>query len=88
MDSTLSAQQSQRLSERFDVVVVVHDHSWGDTDTVVLEVQADRQHCIVKAFGPDNHHFGREAQAHREFLTPLTGAGRAPLALHMMTVRG
>ena len=83
MDSTMSAEQRQRLSERFDDVVVVHDHSWGDTDTVVLEVQADRRHSIVKAFGPDNHHFEREAQAHREVLTPWTGAGRAPLALHI-----
>src|SRR5690625_1104494 len=70
----LNPEHRAALQRRFNDVVVLHDHSWGDTDTTVLEVEADGQHCIVKTFGPDNHHFEREAQAHREFTTPLLAA--------------
>lgn len=79
----LNPEHRASLQRRFDDVVVLHDHSWGDTDTAVLELEADGQHCIVKTFGPANHHFEREAHAHREFTTPLLATDTAPRVLHI-----
>ena len=64
-------------------MTVLVDHSWGETSTKVLEAVADGQHCIIKSFGPKNHHFERELLAHREFLAPLLERETAPKLIHV-----
>lgn len=71
------------LQQKFNDVTVLVDHSWGDTSTKVLEVEADGQRSIVKTFGPENHHFERELLAHREFLDPLRGREAVPDLVHV-----
>lgn len=56
---------------------IVTDHSWGITDTVVLHVKNDLGEYIVKAFGPDNHHFERELLAYQSASPTLANQDRA-----------
>lgn len=73
----------EALSQRFDHVEVLADHSWGDTSTKVFELEADGEHCIVKTFGLENHHFEREVMAHRDFLAPLREHRVVPDLVHV-----
>lgn len=43
---------------------VVADLSWNQVDTVVLHVRHGGRDLIVKAGAPENHHIGRELDAH------------------------
>ena len=79
----LPATVHHALRQRFGAVAVFADHSWGDTSTKVFEVEADSQHCIVKTFGPENHHFERELLAHRAFLAPLRERHVVPDLVHV-----
>lgn len=54
------------------------DHSWGLTDTVVLELNSGQGRFILKAGGPENSDIRRELRAHRLWLAPWTARGRAP----------
>lgn len=62
---------------------LVHDHSWGLTDTRVLQLSSDAGQHIVKTWGPGNRHFQREAAAHRGYTRPLRQTGHAARLLHV-----
>lgn len=70
---------------------IVTDLSWHITDTIVLLVeQAGTQH-VVKAFGPNNHHFEREHDAlttHAPALGAFTGQLRAASTTARVLVMG
>lgn len=71
------------LQRRFAKITVRADHAWPGMPTRVLEADVDGRRCIIKVFDPDNHHFERELQAHREFLAPLRAIGAAPDLVHV-----
>ncbi len=59
-------------------VRVVADLSWGQVDTVVLDVVTEGgREAIIKASGPDNHHLDRELDAHDGWTAPLEAEGLA-----------
>lgn len=74
---------AEALRARFGEIVVRADHSWGDTSTKVIEIEAGGQACIVKTFGPENQHFERELLAHSQFLAALRDRGAVPELLHV-----
>lgn len=78
----LPPHQHGLLREWLPGAEVVHDHSWGLVDRHVLEVRHGRDHYVVKAGGPDDHHMDRELRAHREWLGPWVSRGRAPRLVH------
>lgn len=81
MDSPLSAlsdAQRDLLQSWLPDLRVVHDHSWGLVDNVVLEVEEAGRHFIVKADGEDTQHIPRELDAHEQWLAPWVDLGRAP----------
>jgi len=82
LDPRLSPEQNDLVSVWLPGAQVIRDHSWGLTSTLVLEVAVGRKRCIVKGAGADDGHFGRELQAHREWLKPWVSRGRAPRLLH------
>ena len=76
----LSAQQQRLLRSWLPGYEVVADHSWGQTDTVVLRVRAGGTDLVVKAGGPSNHHPRREIVARRRWTGPWLRTGAvAPL---------
>ena len=77
----LSDDQRALLEQWFPDLEVVADWSWGLTDTVVLHARSGGREVVVKAAGPENHHIGREIQAHREWVGVLAERGLAPLLL-------
>ena len=79
----LPAPVDDALRQKFSEVTVLADHSWGDTSTKVFELEADGEHCILKTFGPENHHFEREVMAHRDFLAPLRERRVVPDLVHV-----
>ncbi|KGN38648.1 phosphotransferase [Knoellia subterranea] len=79
----LTPGQAALVGEWLPGFVVVHDHSWGLTSTVVLEVRAAGAHFVVKAADASDGHFPREVRAHREWLEPWTARGRAPRLRHV-----
>jgi aminoglycoside phosphotransferase (APT) family kinase protein len=79
---TITATQQALLDRWLPGAEIVKDHSWGVVQTTVLEVRHDGRRLIVKAGGPADHHLAREIRAHREWLTPWTSRGRAPLLRH------
>lgn len=78
----LSTRQRDLLADWFPGARVVRDHSWGLVARTVLEIEHDGATYIVKAGGPDDHHMTRELRAHREWLSPWTSRGRAPVLVH------
>jgi hypothetical protein len=74
----LSPRQRTLLNSWLPGAAVMKDHSWGIVETTVLEVTHGEGHFIVKAAGAADHHIERELRAHRHWLTPWTGIGRAP----------
>lgn len=63
-------------------VEFVSEHGWGLVDTAVLRVRAGGRELTVKAAGPENHHIGREIDAHEQWTGPLLAGERAPQLLH------
>jgi hypothetical protein len=83
LDPRLSPEQRELVSLWLPGARVLHDHSWGLTSTVVLEVATrGGTCCIIKAADEDDGHLRRELQAHREWLEPWVLSGRAPRLLH------
>lgn len=72
----LDAAQRQVVDEALGAWRVVADHSWGQTDTVVLQVEAAGERYIVKAAGPANGHIAREVRGHREWTAPWRATGQ------------
>ncbi|MFK5688030.1 phosphotransferase enzyme family protein [Ornithinimicrobium sp. LYQ92] len=77
----LSSRQQAVVDGWLPGAEVVADHAWGLVDTTVLQVRHQGQELTVKAGGPDNHHIGREIDAHEHFTAPLR-PDRAPRLLH------
>ncbi|SDS52299.1 phosphotransferase [Actinoplanes derwentensis] len=78
----IESRQRELLDEWFPGAEIVRDHSWGLVQTTVLELAYDSRQLIVKAGGDSDHHIARELHAHRHWLRPWTGLGRAPTLLH------
>lgn len=78
----LSPAQRELVGEWLPGAEVARDHSWGLTGTVVLEVVVGTERVIVKAADEADGHLGRELRAHREWLGPWVGRGRAPRLIH------
>lgn len=78
----LGPRQRRLVADWLPGVEVVHDHSWGLVDRVVLELESGGQRFILKAGGPDDHHQQREVRAHLEWLEPWTARGLAPRLAH------
>jgi hypothetical protein len=76
--ATLDERQRDLLVTWLPGLRVVRDLGWGLVDSTVLEVEVGGARFVVKADGATNHHVPREVRAHREWLAPWTGAGRAP----------
>lgn len=79
----LSRGQEQVLRSWLPGYDVVADHSWGLTDTVVLQVRHGDQELIVKAGGPGNHHIRREIRARRGWTGPWLRTGSVGALLHV-----
>lgn len=77
----LSPQQVRLLEIWAPGSRVVADHSWGLTDTVVVEIASGRGRAIVKAGGPSNHHIDRELRAHQGWTRAWVQAGRTSTLL-------
>jgi hypothetical protein len=78
----LTRAQLDRLRRWLPGAVLLAEHSWGLTDTVVLHLRHAGRELTVKAFGPTNHHFERELAAHRELTGPLLAEERVPRLVH------
>lgn len=74
----LSPAQRARLDHWLPGARVIHDHSWGLVDNVVLEVESAHEQYIVKADGESTHQIGRELDAYEQLLSPWISIGRAP----------
>ncbi len=73
----LTPRQRDLLEHWLPGSTVVRDHSWGQVDRVVLEVDCDGTSYAVKASGPTDGHLAREVRAHREWLGPWRATGHA-----------
>lgn len=73
----LTAEQRLRVQTWIGAGRVIADHSWGQTDTIVLEVEWQATRFIVKAGGTKNGHILREIRAHRHWTGPWVSTGRA-----------
>jgi hypothetical protein len=78
----LTPGQRLLLDEWLPGAVVMHDHSWGHSDTTVLELRHDGTRVAVKAGGASDRHIAREVHAHLNWLQPWTVTGRAPALMH------
>ncbi|MBD3943396.1 phosphotransferase [Microbacterium sp. NEAU-LLC] len=79
----LSAAQRALVGEWMPAAEVVADLSWNLVDTVVLRVRHDGDEFVVKAAGPDGHHFARELDAHLGgLLSVWADGGNAPVMRH------
>ncbi len=76
--ASLTAPQRSLLEGWLPGLRVVHDHSWGLVENLVLEVEAGGRPYIVKADGASHHHVQRELDAHELWVQPWVAAGRAP----------
>ncbi|HTJ32571.1 MAG TPA: aminoglycoside phosphotransferase family protein [Dactylosporangium sp.] len=74
----LSARQRALLQRWLPGASVERNHSWGLVETTVLEMTCAGSRFIVKAGGDGDRHIERELHAHRQWLAPWTGRGRAP----------
>jgi aminoglycoside phosphotransferase len=80
----LSPEQASLVTAWLPHATLVRDHSWGLTDTTVLQLRrSEGEDVVVKAAGPGNHHLDREVTAHESWLRPWTSRGRAPTLLHV-----
>lgn len=78
----ISERQRRALFGWFPDAVVEQDHSWGLTETTVLQVRSGELRFIVKAAPPGDKHLARELQAHAQWLSPWVERGRAPRLVH------
>ncbi|MQW75199.1 aminoglycoside phosphotransferase family protein [Nocardioides sp. dk4132] len=78
----MSGQQADLLAEWLPGWRLVRDLGWGLVGTTVLQVEHDGGPYVVKAGDAADHHLARELRAHREWLTPWTSRGRAPVLVH------
>lgn len=78
----ISEHQRRVLFDWFPDAVIEHDHSWGLTETAVLQVRSGALRYIVKAAPPADKHLAREFQAHSQWLGPWLERGRAPRLAH------
>lgn len=78
----LDPAQSETVERWFPTAELVADHSWGEVESVVLQLRHARKHVIVKAGGPSNHHIAREIDAHEWVVAVLAEVGAAPRLLH------
>ncbi|GAA5203913.1 aminoglycoside phosphotransferase family protein [Microbacterium jejuense] len=79
----LSAAQRALVEEWMPAAEVVADLSWNQVDTVVLRVRQGGAEFVVKAAGPDGHHFVRELDAHLGgLLSVWSDVGHAPVLRH------
>ncbi|MFD4959357.1 phosphotransferase [Microbacterium sp. NPDC058389] len=61
----------------------VADLSWNQVETLVLRVRSGGEEFVVKAAGPDGHHFGRELDAHLGgFVDTWARTGHAAVLRH------
>lgn len=67
----LSPAQREFVEAQLGAPELVHDFSWGITNTRVLHIQAGGAGFIVKAAPAGNHHIHREITAHETATTPL-----------------
>lgn len=72
----LGPAQSRLVEGWLGAGAVLADHSWGQTDTVVPEVQTRHGRYVVKAGGPTNGHLAREIRGHREWTRPWLATGQ------------
>ncbi|QRO88410.1 aminoglycoside phosphotransferase family protein [Kytococcus sedentarius] len=79
---SLSPAQRALLEEWLPGARVAQDHSWGQVETTVLELQSSAGRFIVKAGGPSDHHIARELRAHASWLQPWVSTGHAPRLVH------
>lgn len=84
----LRPEHSALLARWVPDAELASDHSWGLTDTVVLELTRDQGRLILKAGGPQNRDIRRELRAHRQWLGPWNSIGRAPRLVHGDTSAG
>ncbi|OZG28754.1 aminoglycoside phosphotransferase [Williamsia sp. 1138] len=73
----MSVEQRACVNSWLGEVRVIADHSWGQTDTVVIEVESQAARFIVKAGGEKNGHIAREIRAHRRWTGPWVSKGHA-----------
>lgn len=78
----LDPAQRAAVHAWFGPVRLVADRSWGLTSTRVLHLRTDQGDVALKAAGPDDHHLGRELDAHRDVVSRLTADGVVPRLLH------
>jgi hypothetical protein len=78
----LTDRQRALLEQWLPGAAMLHDHSWGDVGTMVLELGHDGARYVAKAGGEADHHLAREARAHQQWLRPWTSIGRAPRLVH------
>ncbi|MGF6821421.1 hypothetical protein M2317_000307 [Microbacterium sp. ZKA21] len=78
----LSTAQRAELDEWIPGATVIADHSWGQTESYVLEVEHGGERLVVKAGGPTNHHIGRELDAHDGWTSIWTAGGVATRVRH------
>ena len=81
-DVRLSAAQRALLEEWIPGAVILADHSWGQIESHVLEVEHDDERLVVKAGGLTNHHIGRELDAHDGWTDIWSQAGLATRIRH------
>lgn len=79
---TPSDQQLCLLDRWFPQYRLAQDHSWGLVERAVWQIEHAGDHYVVKAGGADDHHIGREIEAHLHWLAPWTSLGRAPQLVH------
>ena len=75
----LSTRQVALLDAWLPDAAIVASHGWGLVATTVLEVVRGTDRLIVKAGGERDGHIAREITAHRNWLSPWTTRGRAPV---------
>ncbi len=73
----LSERQHDLLGKWFPDAVVERDHSWGLTETTVIQLRCHDDRYIVKAAPVGDRHLSRELQAHELWLKPWASRGRA-----------
>ncbi len=73
----LTSQQCEIVRHWLPNVELIADLSWELMGTAVLHLRTPDGDRIVKAGGPENHHIGRERNAHLKCTGPLLAQGRA-----------
>lgn len=75
----LTEHQRDLLTKWLPGARIVKDLSWGLIGTTVLELEHGGTRYVAKAGDESDHHLARELRAHRNWLSPWTSRGLAPL---------